>query len=131
MVNIEEVSAAMEADSLALFTKVRTSMHGAFLRAHAEIGSISAWSAKDMEYLDAIDTKIVEMFQRTGATFASKVKNEIQKAETEARKFVTAAGAEIEKLVTPAPKATPREPINPPEVETVARDVPNASVRER
>lgn len=66
MPDIRDVLKGLSIDDRALYTEVRTTMRRAYLYAHSKVLPIEKYEESDDNFLDLIDIKIAQLFDRAG-----------------------------------------------------------------
>ncbi len=66
MPDIRDILKGLSADDRALYTEARTVMRRAYLSAHAKVLPIEQYEQSDDQFLDMIDIKIAQLFDRAG-----------------------------------------------------------------
>lgn len=102
MPDIREVLKGLDPDHRAIYTEVRTAMRRAYLYAHSKILPIEQYEEADDYFLDLIDIKIAQLFDRAGTfnhvegklateeakEIETKIENDATKIESEATKMI-------------------------------------------
>lgn len=66
MGDIRDVLKGLDPDHRAIYTEVRTTMRRAYLYAHSKILPIEKYDENDDQFLDLLDIKIAQLFDRAG-----------------------------------------------------------------
>ena len=66
MPDIRDVLKGLSPDDRAIYTEVRTTMRRAYLYAHSKTLPIEKYEQSDDNFLDLIDIKIAQLFDRSG-----------------------------------------------------------------
>lgn len=66
MPDIRDVLKGLSPDDRALYSEVRTVMRRAYLYAHSKVLPISQYEESDDQFLDWLDIKIAQLFDRSG-----------------------------------------------------------------
>lgn len=84
MPDIRDVLKGLDVEDRALYSETRTAMRKAYLNAHSKILTVEKYDASDDQFLDLIDIKIAQLFDRSGHFDNSQGHIEIETAkETE------------------------------------------------
>lgn len=66
MPDIRDVLKGLGIEERAIYTETRTAMRKAYLSAHSKILPIEKYNEQDDQFLDLIDIKIAQLFDRSG-----------------------------------------------------------------
>lgn len=66
MPDIRDILKGLSVDDRAVYTEVRTTMRRAYLYAHSKILPIEQYNESDDNFLDLLDIKIAQLFDRAG-----------------------------------------------------------------
>lgn len=66
MPDIRDILKGLDDNSRAVYTEVRTTMRRAYLYAHSKTLPIEHYNEQDDQFLDLIDIKIAQLFDRAG-----------------------------------------------------------------
>ena len=80
--DIRDVLKGLSVDDRAIYTEVRTTMRRAYLYAHSKVLPIEQYDAHDDNFLDLIDIKIAQLFDRAGTFNHVEGNLDIKQAET-------------------------------------------------
>ena len=72
MPDIREILSALSPDDQALWSQHRTEMRRSYLHAHNMTIGIDSWEAVDDMFMDLIDIRLAQLFDRAGKLEATK-----------------------------------------------------------
>jgi hypothetical protein len=82
MPDIRDVLKGLSPEFAAIYTEVRTTMRRAYLYAHSKTLPIEQYTEHDDQFLDLIDIKVAQLFDRSGSFDHSKGNLDTDKAKT-------------------------------------------------
>lgn len=81
MPDIRDVLKGLSPEFAAIYTEVRTTMRRAYLYAHSKTLPIEQYEEQDDQFLDLIDIKVAQLFDRSGSFDHSKGNLDTDKAK--------------------------------------------------
>lgn len=82
MPDIRDVLKGLSPEFTAIYTEVRTAMRRAYLYAHSKTLPIEQYNEADDQFLDLIDIKVAQLFDRSGSFDHVKGSLDTDKAKT-------------------------------------------------